>query len=161
MSIKNLRRYLQQQFDYLADLDRQFDPDNVVHLEVGEIIEEARRRCCEHGFQEVGEVATSLSPRSALPILGKLLTWARQQRSKDDWLTPPQVAKMMGVKPDKVLRWIHMGELQAINVATKEGGRPQYAVTPAGLDIFTTRRSTQRPTKVKRAQPEPCGKYHY
>jgi hypothetical protein len=103
-------------------------------------------------------VATSLSPRLALPILGGLLTWARQQRSKDDWLTPPQVAKMMGVKPDKVLHWIHAGILPAINVATKEGGRPQYAVTPTGLDIFTTRRSTRPPVKVKRArrQPEPC-----
>ena len=53
---------------------------------------------------------------------------------------------MMGVKPDKVLRWIHMGELQAINVATKEGGRPQYAVTPAGLGIFTTPGTLTTPT---------------
>lgn len=159
--MKTLRRYLQQQFDYVADLDRRCDPDQSIQLEVGEIVEEARRQCCKHGFQKVGEVATSLSPRSALPILGGLLTWARHQKSKDDWLTPPQVAKMMGVKPDKVLHWIHMGELQAINVATKEGGRPQFAVTPADLDVFTMRRATQRPTKVKRARAEPCGKYHY
>ena len=45
---------------------------------------------------------------------------------------------MMGVKPDKILYWIHTGQLPAVNVAQKEGGRPQYAVTPAGLDIFTT-----------------------
>ena len=79
MSIKNLRRYLQQQFDYVADLNRQCDPDHTINLEVAEIVEEAWRRCYEHGFQEVGEVATSLSPRLALPILGGLLTWARQQ----------------------------------------------------------------------------------
>ena len=104
-------------------------------------------------------MATVLSPRSALPILGKLLAWAREQKSKDDWLTPPQVAKMMGVKPDKILYWIHTGQLPAVNVAKKEGGRPQYAVTPAGLDIFTTRRSTRPPVKVKRARPKSSGRF--
>ena len=162
MSIKKLRRYLQEQFDYVASLDRQCDPDDFINMEVGQIVEEARRRCCEHGLNDVGDVATSLSPRAALPILGKLLTWAREQKSKDDWLSPPQVAKMIGVKPDKILYWIHTGVMPAVNVAQKEDGRPQYAVTPAGLDIFTTRRSTRQPVKVKRArrQPEPCETFY-
>jgi hypothetical protein len=139
MSIKNLRRYLQEQFDHVADLDRKCDPNQSINLEVGDIIEEARRRCCEHGFQEVGEVATSLSPRSALPILGKLLTWARGQKSGTDALTPPNVAKMLGVNTGKVLSWIRTGQLKAANVTKKPGGRPKYRILPADLEVFLAR----------------------
>ena len=160
MSIKKLRRYLHQQFDYVSMLDRECDPRHLLNMEVGEIVEEARRRCCEHGFQDIGDTAIVLSPRSALPILGRLLAWAREQKSKDDWLTPPQVAKMIGVKPDKILYWIHTGQLPAVNVAKKEGGRPQYAVTATGLDVFTTRRSTRPPVKVKRARPQSSAKIY-
>jgi len=151
--MKKLRKFLREQFAYVESLATDCDPDQSINLEVARIVEESRRRCCEFGFDEIGEVATVLSPRSALPIFGKLLQWAREQKSKTDALTPPQVAKMFGVKPDKILYWIHTGVMPAVNVAKKEGGRPQYAVTPAGLDIFTTRRSTHPPVKVTRARP--------
>lgn len=158
--MKRLRKYLREQFAYVVFLDMQCDPAHVIYLEVAEIVEEARRRCCEHGFNNIGDTAHSLRPREALPILGKMLVWAREQKSKSDWLTPPQVAKMMGVKPDKVLYWIHTGQLNAHNIAKEEGGRPQYAVTPADLDIFKTRRSTRQPVRVKRARPKSSGKVY-
>jgi excisionase family DNA binding protein len=158
--MKHLRKFLKEQFDYVAILDRQCDPDQTINVEVAEIVEEARRRCCEFGFSEIGDVEIVLSPRSALPTLGKLLSWAREQKSKNDWLSPPQVAKMLGVKGDTVRHWIHSGQLPAVNVAKKEGGRPQFAVTPAGLDIFATRRSTRPPVKQKRARPKSPGKVY-
>jgi len=161
MSIKKLRRYLQQQFDAVASLDRECDPDYFVDIEVGQIVEEARRRCCELGFDEIGGEVGTLSPRNALPILGTLLTWAREKRSETDAMSPPKVAKMFGVKPDKVLYWIHSGQLEAVNIAKDEGNRPQYAVTPAGLDTFTRRRSTRPPTKMRRQRPRPSGKVYY
>jgi hypothetical protein len=59
----------------------------------------------------------------------------------------------MGVKADKVLYWIHRGELPAVDVAQKEGGRPQFAVTPADLEAFKMRRTTRQPAKPMRARP--------
>jgi len=153
-TMKKLRKFLKEQFDYIATLAKECDPDDSIYLEVAEVVEECRRRCAEFGFTEIGEEATVLSPRSALVIVGQLCQWAREQKSKEDWLTPPQVAKMVGVKSDKVLYWIHSGQLQAVNLAQKEGGRPQYAVTPADLDIFKTRRSTRAAPKPRRARRE-------
>lgn len=152
-NIKKLYSWLREQCDYVATMSREFDPDPCNDLEVAEIVEEARRRCCRFGFDDLGEQVHVISARSALPILGKMLTWAREQKSKADWLTPPEVAKLLGVKPDKVLYWIHRGELPAVNVAKQEGGRPQFAVTPADLEAFKMRRSTRQPVKVKRARP--------
>jgi len=160
-NIKKLYSWLREQCDYVATMAREFDPDPCNDLEAAEIVEEARRQCARFGFDDFGEQVHVISARSALPILGKILTWARGEKSKGDWLTPPQVAKRLGVKPDKVLYWIHRGELPAVNVATKEGGRPKFAVPPAALETFKTRRSTQPPVRVKRARPEPCGKYHF
>jgi hypothetical protein len=56
-------------------------------------------------------------------------------------LTPPQVARRHGVSPDKVLGWIHSGELRAINVAARRGGRPRWRIDPADLVVFEQARS--------------------
>ena len=38
--------------------------------------------------------------------------------------TPPQVADLYGVDVHKILVWIRSGELGALNLAAKPGGRP-------------------------------------
>lgn len=43
-------------------------------------------------------------------------------------LTPPRVAKELGVSPDKVLGWIRCGELKTINVAADQRKRPRYVI---------------------------------
>ena len=137
MSIKKLRRYLHQQFDYVSMLDRECDPLHLLNMEVSEIVEEA------HVGVAVSTASRTLatqrpSYRRDRHCQSSADCWrVREQKSKDDWLTPPQVAKIMGVKPDKILYWIHTGQLPAVNVAKKEGVRPQYAVTATGLDVFT------------------------
>ncbi len=59
--------------------------------------------------------------------------------------TPPQIADRLGVSVDKVLAWIHSGELKAANLATHSGGRPRWRVDPADLEAFLERRAA-RPT---------------
>ncbi len=56
-------------------------------------------------------------------------------------LTPPEVAKLLRVRPDKVLAWIRSGRLRGYNVAEKENGRPKYRVNRADLEAFTQQRS--------------------
>jgi len=153
MSIKKLYSWLREQCDYVATMAREFDPDPCNDLEAAEIVEEARRQCSRFGFDDLGEQVHVISARSALPMLGKMLTWARQEKSKGDWLSPPQAAKVLGVKSDTVRYWIHTGQLPAVNIAKKEGGRPQFAIPPAALETFKTRRSTRQPVKPKRARP--------
>ena len=67
------------------------------------------------------------------------------QSGDPDMLTPPQVARQIGVSPDKVYAWIHGGQLQAANTATRLGGRPRYRISQADLDAFMKTRGTVKP----------------
>jgi excisionase family DNA binding protein len=60
-------------------------------------------------------------------------------------LTPPVVARILGVDPSKVLGWIRRGELRAVNVATSSGGRPRWRIAPSDLKAFLQRRQSRAP----------------
>jgi len=65
-------------------------------------------------------------------------------------LTPPKLAKEWGVAPEKILGWIHTGELPAINAASRLGARPRYLIDRVGIAIFEKRRSATPPPPVSR-----------
>ncbi len=65
-------------------------------------------------------------------------------------LSPRQVAANYGVAHDKVLRWIKAGELKAIDVSTKVGGRPQFKIAPSDLKAFEQARAVVPPAKPTR-----------
>jgi len=73
-------------------------------------------------------------------------------------LTPPEVAGLWRIRHGKVLTWIRSGELRAINVTTKPGGRPKYRIDPDGLKAFADRRaavaSPRIPRRRKRVQAQ-------
>jgi hypothetical protein len=73
-------------------------------------------------------------------------------------LTPPEVARRYGVDPSKVIGWIKAGELRAIDVAQRRGGRPRYRILPADLAAFEARRAAgvtcKLTTRRRRTQPE-------
>ena len=52
-----------------------------------------------------------------------------------------EVAAYFGVKVDKVLFWIHAGELRAINTALKPNGRPRYRILEKDLEDFESHRA--------------------
>ena len=56
------------------------------------------------------------------------------------WFTPPQVAERYRVAVDKVLAWIHSGQLRAVNVAARVGGRPRWRIDESDLLAFEQRR---------------------
>jgi len=64
-------------------------------------------------------------------------------------LTPPELARLGGISPDKVLTWIRRGELRAINVATGRNGRPRYLIDIADVQAFESRRVIVAPTELK------------
>jgi excisionase family DNA binding protein len=65
-------------------------------------------------------------------------------------LTPPEVADQLRVSPDKVLTWIRSGELRAVNVVKRVGGRPRYRVSVDDLAAFMERRAVVPEVKVAR-----------
>lgn len=59
---------------------------------------------------------------------------------------PNEIAKRLGVGLSKVHGWIHAGELQAINIATRPDMQPRFVVTAEALAEFEQSRTTTKPT---------------
>tara|TARA_A100001391_G_scaffold193970_1_gene169838 strand:- start:99 stop:329 length:231 start_codon:yes stop_codon:yes gene_type:complete len=59
----------------------------------------------------------------------------------NDFITPPQAAKLLRVHPDKVVAWINSGELVAMNLATDPNGlRPRWRIARTELEKFLAKR---------------------
>lgn len=65
-------------------------------------------------------------------------------------LTPPQVARQLGVRPDRIVRWIKSGELVGFNLAKRSSMRPRFRVSPTELALFLERRRANPSPKVVR-----------
>jgi excisionase family DNA binding protein len=70
-------------------------------------------------------------------------------------LTPRQIADRNRISVDKVLAWIHTGQLRAVNVATRPGGRPRWRISEADLACFeATRAAVPAPPTRQRPKKE-------
>ena len=69
--------------------------------------------------------------------------------------SPVQVAKMLGVSKNTVATWIRSGEIAAINVGRKPGGRPRYRISQEALDAFQLRRSVVAVPVTRRPKAPP------
>ena len=56
-------------------------------------------------------------------------------------LTPPELARQWGVSVDKILAFVHRGELRATNVALNLSGRPRFLIDVADIQAFEEQRS--------------------
>lgn len=80
-------------------------------------------------------------------------------------ITPPELAEIWGVSPAKVLALIKSGQLRAINLATRHGGRPRYAIDLADVEAFERARlvvpdcGDQRQQPTRRPQPDGTREY--
>ena len=63
---------------------------------------------------------------------------------KRKFLTPPMVAKILGVAPEQVLGYIARGELRAIN--TSLGDLPRWKIDPDDFDKCCEARSNSPKT---------------
>ncbi len=71
--------------------------------------------------------------------------------------TPPEIAKLWGGSPDKVVGWIRSGELRAIDASSKRGKRPRYLVDLTDLEDFERSRQViadPKPTPRRRKQTD-------
>lgn len=75
------------------------------------------------------------------------------------WLTPPDIARTLGVKVERVRGWIVSGELDAHNFS--DARQPRYRVSPAAFEAFLRGRAVAEPPRPKRRRTqEPKGKYY-
>ena len=76
----------------------------------------------------------------------------------DRTLTVKELAERYGVTGHTVLRWIASGELRAINVGRRPGGKkPRWRITAEALETFELIRSHSPPpprTRRKKRQTE-------
>jgi excisionase family DNA binding protein len=85
---------------------------------------------------------------------GSRTTWgSATDESRERYLTPPEVAKILRVTPEKILGWIRRAELRAVNVGN--GMRPRYRVSREFLDAFLEAREVQPPSKPARRVRRP------
>jgi excisionase family DNA binding protein len=108
--------------------------------------------------------------RDAIWQLKRLLAWCKRRKAKPKsdqptpathpFLTPPQIARMLKVKPDKVRAWIRKGRLKATNMATNNGGRARYRVEWADFHAFIRERQIQPPvSRRRRRRPSKVPEY--
>lgn len=69
-------------------------------------------------------------------------------------LTPPQIARMWGISPEKVLAWIRSGELRAFNISRHPHGRPRYLVDIDDLAEFEANRAVVNPVSMTKIGTE-------
>jgi hypothetical protein len=62
------------------------------------------------------------------------------------YLTPPQIARRLGVKPSKVNGWVNSGELVGIDVSERRSNRPRWRISPESFAAFLAARSSRPAT---------------
>jgi hypothetical protein len=74
--------------------------------------------------------------------------------TNERFLTPPTIARLLGVGVDKVAAFIDRGELIAINTSLT-GGRPRWKIEPAAFRRFLESRSNKPSQEVKPRRRKP------
>ena len=66
--------------------------------------------------------------------------------------TPPRLAELWGISPDKIISFIKAGELRAIDISSDRNSiRPRYLIDVADVEAFETSRAVVPPApKTKR-----------
>jgi excisionase family DNA binding protein len=86
---------------------------------------------------------------AALPAPASAAILPRMADEPPLFLTPPAVAEMLGISAEKVLTWVRNGDLRAVNVATRLGGRPLWRIRRTDLEAFLAAR--ENPPRVERS----------
>lgn len=74
--------------------------------------------------------------------------------TKETRLTPSQFAKRHGVGVHKVLAWIASGELVAVDVSQRRGGRPRWSILQEHVEDFERRRQVSPVVTPRRKKRE-------
>ena len=147
LELPAIRTWITKQLRTLDQWDTP-EPDQQLFEDCGAMIREAARRAAKAGLfdhYERHKRARHSTPAHAKAILQSILSATEPE---PEFLTPPQVAKVMGVNPDKVRAWIRAGTLRATDVS--EGTRPRYRVARTDVERFLEGRRKVTPPASRR-----------
>ena len=110
----------------------------------------------ERRFHHWAEVTNGNAVAAAILATATVTPQAARRSSERTALTPPQVARQLGVDAATVIGWIRAGQLKASNVG-KGGSRPRYRIQQKELDAFMKSREPQAAASTKRRSKQPAG----
>ena len=64
--------------------------------------------------------------------------------------TPPELGRIWGVKPEKVVAFIRSGELRAFNIASQGSSRPRFLIAQEAIEEFERRRAARPLVRIER-----------
>jgi excisionase family DNA binding protein len=126
-TIEDLSRFLQDRFDVLSHLCNA-PVDVWGQWQIAEWAEEAQRMACRFGCDLVAAETPAKSPREALPIIGKLLTWANRQCPYFD---SSAACNYLGVSEQSLY-----GLVERKRLVPLRGPRRTYRFTRQQLDAY-------------------------
>ncbi len=87
----------------------------------------------------------------------------RPETTDRKYLTPPEIARELGIDPVKVIGWINRGELRAVNVAAnlQTAKRARWRVLKADLAGFLDARAAQPGEPGQRKRRRRAGVVEY
>ena len=77
---------------------------------------------------------------------------SQEFQSPERYYRVREVAASRSVKEDTVLNWIHSGELVAIDVSSRSGGRPHWRIAETALTKFDRSRAALASPPIKRVR---------
>lgn len=112
-------------------------------------------------------VAITPTPAPALASTSRPRTLLKPQKSAPNFYTPRALAKHWGVHVDKVLRFIHAGDLPAFNAASRQSKLPRYRISLDAVQEFEAAHAacpagpqkTEPPRRRKRSDTAPVHRY--
>jgi hypothetical protein len=99
-------------------------------------------------------VAITPTPALAPASTSRPRSLLKPQKSAPNFYTPRALAKHWGVHVDKVLRFIHTGELPAFNAASRESKLPRYRISVAAVREFEAEHAAC-PAGPQKTEPAP------
>ena len=135
-----MKSWLKRQIAELTDLQAHPEPDQDVFEGCASVIREAAGRAAKAGFIDLYERHKRVrlcTPRDAVAVLNSMLA----SLANEEYLTPPEAARLLGVNPDKVRNWIRSGRLPAVDTARKT--RPRWKI--ARTDVENLRQTATPP----------------
>jgi excisionase family DNA binding protein len=78
--------------------------------------------------------------------------------------TPPEIAKLLKIKPETIRAFIHRGDLKAVDLRSPGSSRPQWRIMPEHLAEFLERKTARekiQPTRRRRRKPAKPEKSYY
>lgn len=110
--------------------------------------------------------ATLPKPRGGRTVKAKERIAHIPPDSSAEFVTPPQLAKRLGISEDKVYAWIDSGQLRAVNLAEHpHSERARWRISQEAIEEFLASRENKppapEPPKPRRRRRAVSGKQYF